>query len=176
MHDDAAKMPSGDVRGGERLELAALWSRALSGAIDLVLIGCAMSVQLGVLLSLGARNGGVAGVANGDKHGLVVLGIAWLLIAVVGLAACWRTLGASPGGMLLGCQVVDARTRDRIGWGRALLRAASLVPVLLPLALGWLAAARDPRRRGWHDRIAGTEVVIEDESRSSLDDWLNRCP
>ncbi len=172
MVHDTAQLASGGASRGEPLALAGIWARAASASIDLTSIGVGLLISLGALRSGGILAGPEDGAMIADQRALAVFGAAWLALTSVVVAACWRTLGASPGGMLLGCRVVDARTGHRLRWGRAWLRVLGTVVALLPLGLGWLAAAWHPRRRGWHDRIAGTEVVVEDESRASLDDWL----
>jgi uncharacterized RDD family membrane protein YckC len=93
------------------------------------------------------------------------------VIAVVGVAyrvvstAMW---GAGFGKYLLGLRVVlDSPTADSTevpGWGRSWKRwVVPQVPGLIPLPatglLAYLPALRDARRRGLHDRAAGTIVV-----------------
>jgi uncharacterized RDD family membrane protein YckC len=35
---------------------------------------------------------------------------------------------------------------------------------LLPAGMGFLAILLSPQRRGWHDRIAGTTVVYDEQA------------
>jgi uncharacterized RDD family membrane protein YckC len=100
----------------------------------------------------------------------VVLPLAafWALSFLYGLGLWWwlATAGLSPGKRLLGMRVVSARTARPIGWGPAFLRQLVLgLVTALTLGVGALVlaavAARDPRRRGWHDRAAGSVVVDE---------------
>jgi uncharacterized RDD family membrane protein YckC len=93
------------------------------------------------------------------------------VLAVV--AAGYRVIttarwGAGIGKLLLGLRVVvdrgTATTAELPGWGRSWRRwVVPQGPGLIPLpATGLLAyapALRDPRRRGLHDRVAGTVVV-----------------
>lgn len=82
----------------------------------------------------------------------------------------WRYFGASPGKFLLGCQVVDAETYRRVTWGQALLRYVCYLVSALPLGLGYFWVAWDKRRQSFHDRIAKTVVIMEDESTKHLAD------
>ena len=49
----------------------------------------------------------------------------------------------------------------------AVKRVLALIISLLPLCIGYLAILRDPRRRGWHDRMTGTEVVYDMSARTA---------
>lgn len=65
------------------------------------------------------------------------------LVATVYLTIAWATTGRSYGATLLGVRVL-ARSRRRLGWIRAMLRA--VVCVLVPIGLLWTAAI-SPRLR-----------------------------
>ena len=78
---------------------------------------------------------------------------------------CWVKLMGTPGKLLFGCQVVDAETRNSITWGQALLRYIGYFVSLLPLGLGFFWIAVDKRKQGFHDKIAKTVVIREDEFR-----------
>jgi uncharacterized RDD family membrane protein YckC len=82
--------------------------------------------------------------------------------------------GRTPGKWMLRLR---ARRLDgnRMGWGSAFGRAGGYTSSAATLGLGFLAAVRDPNRQALHDRIAGTVVVIEGDSRiARLRDWLWR--
>ena len=65
--------------------------------------------------------------------------------------------GQTPGKWLLGLRVV-ALGGGRVGIGRATVRFAGYLLSALPFYLGFLWVL-GPERRGFHDRLAGTEVV-----------------
>lgn len=81
---------------------------------------------------------------------------------------CWTCLGGTPGKLLMGCEMVDARSGQHLSLRQALLRYMAYGLSLLPLGLGFFWIAFDPRKQGLHDRLAGTLVVREDESDLSL--------
>jgi uncharacterized RDD family membrane protein YckC len=102
---------------------------------------------------------------------IAVLLIALAVIAVVGVAyrvvttAAW---GQGLGKLLFGLKVVVDEPSEVgpvvPGWRRSLKRwAVPQAPGLIPLPatglLAYLPAMRDPRRRGLHDRAAGTVVI-----------------
>lgn len=95
----------------------------------------------------------------------VLLG-AWALLLVQGLVQWWThgTLGWTVGRRLLQLRTVDARTGRPLGLARVLLRglvvaAGSVVVVGSFVVLASPLLDRTGRNRGWHDRVAGGEVV-----------------
>ncbi len=80
----------------------------------------------------------------------------------------WLKYAATPGKLLFDCEIVDARTGNRITTTQAILRNFGYFLSALPLGLGFLWILWDRRKQGWHDKIARTVVIIHDESASSL--------
>lgn len=81
---------------------------------------------------------------------------------------CWVFLRGTPGKLLMGLNVVDARSGQAVGVLQAILRYLGYFVSALPLGLGFLWILWDKRKQGFHDKIAKTLVVREDESRKSL--------
>jgi len=79
-----------------------------------------------------------------------------VVVAVAYLTVAWATTGRSYGATLLGVRVL-ARSRSRLGWVRAMLRA--IICVLVPIGLLWSAIS--PARRSWQDILVGTVVVYD---------------
>jgi uncharacterized RDD family membrane protein YckC len=71
--------------------------------------------------------------------------------------AFWRLRGQTPGKWLLGIRVAPIGG-EKLRIGRALLRLVGYLFSALPFYLGFLWIL-GPQRRGFHDRLAGTEVV-----------------
>ena len=82
--------------------------------------------------------------------------------------AFWIRLRGTPGKLLMGCELVDARTGQALGIGRAILRYFAYLLSALPLFLGFAWIAFDRHKQGLHDKIAGSLVIISDDSRKSL--------
>ncbi len=80
----------------------------------------------------------------------------------------WMGYAATPGKMLLDCEIVDARTGERIRFKQAMLRYLGYIVSALPLGLGFLWVMWDKRKQGWHDKIAGTVVIIHDDATVPL--------
>ena len=71
----------------------------------------------------------------------------------------WSQFGGTLGQRMLGLHVVDAATGTNIGIGRAIGRFVGYVISAALLDIGLIWAAFDPRKQGWHDKIASTFVV-----------------
>jgi uncharacterized RDD family membrane protein YckC len=80
------------------------------------------------------------------------------ILGVVYLAVCWGFLGQTVGMMPFGLRVVRNIDGARLTWANVLLRMIGCIPAGF-LALGYISAAFDHRKRGWHDKIAGTVVI-----------------
>jgi uncharacterized RDD family membrane protein YckC len=76
----------------------------------------------------------------------------------------WATYSATPGKMLLDCDIVDARTGAPITIKQALLRYIGYYISAIVLGLGFLWIVWDKRKQGWHDKLAGTVVIRHDEA------------
>jgi uncharacterized RDD family membrane protein YckC len=113
------------------------------------------------------------------------------------MAACvgfWTLQQGTPGKMALSLAVVDAHTGESVSVTQGALRSMGYLLSALPLGLGLLWIAIDPRRQGWHDKIAGTVVLSGMEmavrgrrmvphrrgghgrERDQDGDWVDRLP
>jgi uncharacterized RDD family membrane protein YckC len=71
----------------------------------------------------------------------------------------WSNHAATPGKMMLGLRVVMAETGEYMDAGQAILRYVGYIVSGLALGLGFLWIIWDPKKQGWHDKIAKTTVV-----------------
>jgi uncharacterized RDD family membrane protein YckC len=88
------------------------------------------------------------------------------LITALYNVVSWWIRGQTPGKWLLGLRVV-ALGGGKVSLGRATLRFAGYLLSALPFYLGflWILGSE---RRGFHDRLAGTEVVYTRRSPRKL--------
>ncbi len=92
----------------------------------------------------------------GSGHMLV----SWVLPSLAVLLL-WARLQATPGKMLIGARIVDAQTLLPATGTRYTIRYFAYAVSMLPLMLGCLWVAFDPRKQTWHDKIAGTVVIYK---------------
>ena len=147
MADDAAQAAP---------EYVGFWKRVLAALIDsLVMIAVVVPIALAVYgtqyLQLNAAG--------------KTLAFDWLMngLFVVAIIVFWRYRGATPGKMLVSAKIVDANTLGAPSTGKLIGRYFAYFVSTIPLCLGFLWIAFDKRKQGWHDKLAGTLVIQEEE-------------
>lgn len=81
-----------------------------------------------------------------------------LLIPVVYYIGLWA-VGGTLGQRALGLRVVSAQTGAKLGVARSLLRFVGYLISVAVIFIGLIWVGFDPRKQGWHDKIAGSFVV-----------------
>jgi uncharacterized RDD family membrane protein YckC len=132
-------------------DYAGFWPRAAALAIDWLIV--TVTVTPVMVLGFGIRE-----VEPGEWWELALA--AALAITVIGF---WRYCGATPGKLALGLRIVDASTGEPPSTARLVIRFFAYLVSAFPLYLGFLWAAVDRRKQGWHDKIAGTIVVNSED-------------
>jgi uncharacterized RDD family membrane protein YckC len=99
--------------------------------------------------------------APGSENGAG--GVADILISYVLPIAVvltfWVVKQATPGKMVVHSRIVDASHGGTPSKGQFIIRYLGYYVSLIPLGLGFLWILWDPRRQGWHDKIANTVVI-----------------
>jgi uncharacterized RDD family membrane protein YckC len=83
------------------------------------------------------------------------------LIGAIYFVGFWSLNSRTPGMMALHLRVLRAADGKPLGLGAALVRYVGLLISFWVIFLGVIWVAIDPRRQGWHDKMAGTFVVQE---------------
>jgi uncharacterized RDD family membrane protein YckC len=96
-----------------------------------------------------------------------LLFLAFSLIEGLYFAVLWSWRGASLGQELLGVEVRNQSDGRRISFLRGWLRVFGYFISGIFADLGFVWAAFDSRKQGWHDKIAGTVVVKPSGPRTS---------
>jgi len=82
-----------------------------------------------------------------------------LLLPAIGIVIFWIARQATPGKMALSLRIVDADTLQPLGKLQAIGRYLGYYVSMFGLMLGFLWVAFDPRKQGWHDKLARTVVI-----------------
>ena len=128
------------------------WARVLATLIDSVLI---MAITLPPLLAIY----GLAYLENNEA----VSGLADILISnilpMILVILFWTKKQATPGKMAVSAKIVDAETGGKPSKKQCVGRYFAYILSAIPLGLGFLWVAFDPKKQSWHDKLAGTVVV-----------------
>ena len=152
-------------------KFAGFWRRLVAYLIDNTII-CIVFFVLFLIAMMaffigaasGEESGWIADLADPTKISSAVIFI-WLffLVLTIGYFTYFHgTTGRTPGKMLLGLQVINDDGTP-LSFGTAFLRAVGYLVSGAILNLGFIWAAFDKRKQGWHDKIAGTVVIIREE-------------
>jgi uncharacterized RDD family membrane protein YckC len=94
-------------------------------------------------------------------------GGAWDWLIDISLVAAtilfWRYRGATPGKMAISAKIVDAATGGAPSTGRLVLRYFAYLVSMLPLFAGFAWIGLDRRKQGFHDKIARTVVIYDED-------------
>ncbi len=134
------------------LEYAGFWVRVWASLIDTVLIALLIYPALTFLYGRAYWSG--ARLVQGPVDFL----LSWVVPAVV-VVWFWIARQATPGKMAIGARIVDAETGENPSRSQLIGRYLGYYVSIIPLGLGLLWVAFDPRKQGWHDKLAGTVVV-----------------
>jgi uncharacterized RDD family membrane protein YckC len=136
--------------GATRLLAVAMDAGLLAGI--LLAISTVLALLLDTLFSLGGDAGAVT----------IAFGLfAWLIAAALYLGLFWALAERTPGMTFFGLRIVT-EAGATVGPRQDLRRLLGFYLSALPLLLGFKGIVFEERRRGWHDRFAGTVVVYAD--------------
>jgi uncharacterized RDD family membrane protein YckC len=152
-----------------KLEYVGFWIRVAAQLIDTVLLALA-SWPLGSLLYRSAHLPSPSWDPNGPgaldlsqlELQLHLSARDWLLdvlLPAVVVVLFWTARQATPGKMLFGARVVDATSGLPIRLGQACIRYLGYYVSAIAFCMGFIWVGIDPRKQGWHDKIANTIVV-----------------
>ena len=125
------------------LPRAGFWLRMLALLIDVVLVGFALSL-----------------IGHHGTNGML------LVLAAYG-AVMWKLRGTTVGGIICHLRVVRIDGHP-VNWETAILRALGCFLSLVAAGLGFFWIAFDREHQAWHDKIAGTVVVLVPKARGLI--------
>jgi uncharacterized RDD family membrane protein YckC len=142
------------ARAGLKPRAAAPLVRLAAGLLDTVLLASLDAVVIVLTLRLGEL----------DLQSLDTLPVAPLAGFLILLNGGYVVVLTLAGGQTLGKMAFGVRVVDRAGClvttSIAVVRALGYLVSVLPLGLGVVWMFLDTDRRAWHDRLAGTRVLM----------------
>ncbi len=135
-------------------QYAGFWIRAAANIIDAIILVIVIAGPLTYIYGVDYWAGEQLFYGVWD----VMLGYVLPILATIWF---WLTYRATPGKLLTGLQIVDANTMQTMSFGQSVGRYIAYIFALIPFAIGVIWVAFDPRKQGWHDKLAKTVVIKE---------------
>jgi len=132
-----------------QFEYVGFWARVGASLVDSVLMAI-------ILIPVGRIFLGGGAMFEWDNPANIMVNGVLPGIAVV---LFWVYRQATPGKMLIGAKIVDAKTGGKPSTGQLVGRYFAYYVSTIPLLLGLIWVGIDARKQGWHDKLAGTLVV-----------------
>jgi uncharacterized RDD family membrane protein YckC len=136
------------------LEYVGFWARVLASLIDTIL--------LSIVLAPFGRHIEISGnmmYGYGSLMDVYTANWASYVLAAAIVVTFWSARSATPGKMVIGAKIVDAKTGAAPSLSQHVIRYLGYYLSLIPLCLGFFWVAFDSKKQGWHDKLAGTVVV-----------------
>lgn len=130
------------------------WMRVLASILDNIWL----SILIMILMLVVAM---VFPMDSESMQYLITGGSINILLPLVLVIALWIKFASTPGKMAFKGKIVDAKTFEPVSNGRLILRYLGYFVSIFTLFLGFFWIGWDKQKQGFHDKIAGTVVIIE---------------
>jgi len=158
------------------VEYVGFWSRTVATLVDTVLSAVILQPILSSIygheeaIDLGLSGGSAEALTSALLDSMTPKGpvdalVTWVLPALA-VIAFWIARQATPGKMLVHARIVDAATFRKPTTGQLIGRYLGYYVSIFTLGLGFFWVGWDPRKQGFHDKLAGT-VVIRDRKKGA---------
>jgi uncharacterized RDD family membrane protein YckC len=132
----------------QELQYTGFWWRVFASIIDSILILFLLYPILIFVLD--------------DPWGTSTAGLLLqLLLPALAFIGFWQARSTTPGKMAIGAIIVDANTGGKPSTRQWIIRYLGYYVAIIPLLLGLIWVGLDPRKQGWHDKLAGTIVIFK---------------
>ena len=132
------------------------WKRVLATLIDSVIL--VVFIGLIAVAFYGREYLRLSSEGKTVIFDLVVQG----LLPALAVIFFWRYRSATPGKMLISARIADADTLGTPSTGKLIGRYFAYI-VSCFFMLGFIWVAFDKRKQGWHDKLAGTVVIYDED-------------
>lgn len=158
MESSSSSSPEPAGAPARTYEYVGFWKRVVAFLIDSFIM---VVVTVPLLFAIYGRDYGArseGGMFAGPWDFLIQF-----VVPAIAVIVFWRYRGATPGKMAISAKIVDAQTGAAPSTGRLVVRYFAYIVSTLPLLLGFFWIAIDRKKQGFHDKIAGTVVVYDDD-------------
>jgi len=141
----------------QNYEYAGFWIRVGASLIDSILL---LIVIMPILIAI---YGDSFWLGESFVKGFWDVIFSYILPAIA-VIIFWVYKSATPGKMATKLTIVDAKTGGKPTVKQFVIRYLGYYVAMLPLFLGIIWVGIDKRKQGWHDKIAGTVVLKNNQS------------
>lgn len=155
--------PDADLHAGSGIEpnYVGFWARVVASIVDSV-------VMMALVFALASVVMGLDEFVNENAEFTLSSFLIQIVLPIAFVLLFWIYRNATPGKMLVGAVIVDAKTGKSPSAGQYIIRYIGYYVSTIILMLGFFWVAFDKRKQGWHDKMAGT-VVIKGRAPASND-------
>ena len=143
------------VQNIKAVQYVGFWSRLLASIIDSVLV---VMLTLPILYSIYGAEYFDTDASFQSSTDFIINYILPIVVVIL----FWIYKSATPGKMLVSAKIVDAKTGNKPTPLQCITRYLGYYLSMFALGLGFLWIAWDDKKQGWHDKIAGTVVILND--------------
>ena len=145
---------------------AGFWIRSLAALIDILLLTMILAVPLTYIYGMNYW----IDTSLFKGYWYVVLSFVVPVILTLWL---WLMFKATPGKMLLGLEIVDAKTGGKMSLKQAIVRYFAYILSSVFVMLGFVWIAFDKQKQAWHDRLANSVVIYKSNNDRNNNDRNN---
>lgn len=152
-----------------QIEYAGFWRRLFAFILDTLLVSIITTALVAALFGLDYLQQIQQGsLFDSFDWRIMLLEQGFPLLWTLSFWVFWM---ATPGKLLMDCQIVDAGTVTKASLGQLILRYFAYLLSIIPFGLGFLWIVFDKRNQGWHDKLANTLVIMQDASMQPLESY-----
>lgn len=149
------------------VQYAGFWRRALALLLDVILLIAITTPALYLIYGRDYFSWSPKLIGLFSSYGWAGF-IITRLLAIILVLVFWVTLSATPGKRLLHCKIVDIDSLQAMSFKQAIIRLISYIVSALPLYLGFFWIGWDKHKQGFHDKLANTVVIIQEDDYERL--------
>lgn len=138
------------------VEYVGFWARVGASLIDTIILMVIITPLM--YLIYGERYLSTQGELLGSVDALLNY-----LFPVIAVLAFWIYKSATPGKMAIHAVIVDANSGLKPSTIQYIIRYVGYIIAIIPLCLGLAWVGWDPKKQGWHDKLARTVVIRANE-------------
>lgn len=144
----------------EKVKYVGFWARLIATVLDNIWI--AILVYGFLWLTIGEE------IFSIEYEPSLLSSMVMYIIPIVIVVVFWKLKSATPAKMIFSMKIVDAETLGQVSTPRLILRYFAYFLSIIPLGLGFIWAAFDKRKQGFHDKIAKTVVIKSPNTKQAI--------